>query len=165
MKNYNDLFTELTLNQGFTCSWDQLGSVDKRYIVGITDNRADMPKNGKELRDLLTVVLEQRKYSKYIGNPEYCFGCWQVSGEIVSVDINLCTDDLNTALVTGFDNGQDCIYDQETKVLIWLPKQQKAGTETQKSDYKIKVRQFLAEGQYITEYSNDKLTIIPIWAN
>jgi hypothetical protein len=165
MKNYNDLFTELTLNQGFTCSWDQLGSVDKRYIVGITDNRCDAPKNARELRSLLAKVLEQKAYKKYIGDSNYCFGCWQASPEIVSVDINLCTDDLTTAITTGFDNGQDCIYDQESKILIWLPKQQKAGTETQKSDYKIKVRQFLTEGNYITEFSNDKLTIIPIWTN
>lgn len=165
MRNYNDLFDQLTNTGGFTCGWNGLNDVPQRYIVGITDNRSDSPKNARELKALLVSVLEQRKYRKYIGNPEYCFGVWQVSAEIVSVDINICTDDLTTAITTGFDNGQDCIYDQETKVLIWLPKWQAAGTETQKKDYKIKVRQFLTEGQYITEFSNDKLTIIPIWAN
>lgn len=147
MRNYKEIFNTLVKTGGFTCSWNQLGEPTGNYFVSITNNTAKIPKNERELKSLLTAILGQKEYQKYIGDPNYCFGGW-IDGELIYIDINQIVDNLHDALVLASNNNQLAIFDNINKCVINLPTPQIHGTETQKKNYLIKVKDSINQGKY-----------------
>ena len=148
--NYKELFNQLINTGGFTCGWDQLDPPKGQFIVSITNNRANIPSNEKELKALLVSVLEQKEYKKYIGDPNYCFGAW-IDKDIIFVDINRIFDDFHSAIICGIESNQKALFDIQNNILYTLPQCQTHGTETQKKDYKIKLLQSIKEQDYFID--------------
>ncbi len=159
MRNYKELFDELVNTGGFSCGWNQLDYPKGRFIVGITNNTAKIPKNERELKALLTAILGQKEYEKYIGNNNYCFGGW-IDGELIYIDINQIVDNLHDALVLASNSNQLAIFDSVNKCITNLPTPQKHGTETQKKNYLIKVKDAIRQKQYYFTLGNHENQVI-----
>lgn len=147
MRNYKEIFNTLVKTGGFTCSWNQLDSPTGNYFVSITNNTANIPKNERELKALLTAILGQKEYQKYIGDSSYCFGGW-IDGELIYIDINQICNNLHKSLILAIENNQLAIFDNVNECVIKLPTPQIQGTETQKKNYLIKVKDSISQGKY-----------------
>jgi hypothetical protein len=146
--NYKKLYDLLITNGGFTCGWNGLNLIDKGIIVSITDNKAEVPENYRDFESLIASVLSRKEYRKYIGDSNFCWGCW-ISGEgILYIDINRVFDDLHSALCEAVLYGQKAIFDLENKQLYTLPSPQRTGTETQKRNYSIKIADCISQKKY-----------------